>query len=139
MSNTPSDLKKFFIFVLLCLSGGIVFLCSIQRLIPYSGDRNSPFRWVIVGIILTVVTVPSSYWIFTRRKRDATSYTLAKVGFASHLLGYTIIHAMLITYNLVVTPQKLWVHSPLIIWGVILVAHGLLSWRMKEPPEELFP
>lgn len=132
-----SDLIKLSIFVILCFIGGVMLLRFVRTFIPgsYSGP---PFWWLHIGVIVTAMAVPSGYWIFTRWRVDTTR-DLARIGFVFHLLGYTAINAMLIAYNLLITPNRWWFFYPLAGWGLGLAAHGILVWRMKEPPEELFP
>ncbi len=45
-------------------------------------------------------------------------------GFASHLIGYFAVAAMLMVLNLVATPGEQWFVVPVIGWGAVLAIHA---------------
>jgi len=44
--------------------------------------------------------------------------------FAIHLLGYTMVAAVLIVVNLATMPETLWAVLPVVGWGAVLALHA---------------
>lgn len=59
------------------------------------------------------------------------SVPLARVGFRTHLLIYTVFGLLLMSANFMLTPHELWFHWPLLLWGLGMVVHAVISYRRR--------
>lgn len=50
-----------------------------------------------------------------------------KVAFLIHLTAYVVVNLLLITINLMTSPQYYWFIWPLMGWGIGIVFHGLAT------------
>ncbi len=55
-----------------------------------------------------------------------------KIRFFVHLGIYTLVNGLLVTVNLIKTPQNLWFYWPLCGWGIGIVLH---AWRVFSSSE----
>ena len=55
-----------------------------------------------------------------------------KRGFLIHLVVYTLVNAMLITINVLYSPEAVWFFYPLIGWGIGLSIHYLFGVHWLE-------
>ena len=62
----------------------------------------------------------------------------AKKRFSVHLVVYVLVNAMLITINLIYSPEAIWFFYPLIGWGIGISMHYLFGvrWVEKELKEQ---
>lgn len=58
-------------------------------------------------------------------ERDALEFVDDLKGFYTHALLYVVVIVILGVWNLVISPQQLWVHYMAMGWGVGVAAHGL--------------
>lgn len=58
-----------------------------------------------------------------KKYERAKKKVMAIKGFYSHLTVYVLVNIMLITINLMFSPNKIWFIFPLFGWGIGLVSH----------------
>ena len=49
----------------------------------------------------------------------------AKLGFFIHVAVYLVVNGLLLTINLINSPQEYWFQWPLLGWGIGVLFHGL--------------
>jgi hypothetical protein len=61
----------------------------------------------------------------------------AKLGFFAHLGAYALVMTLLVLFNLVRSPERLWFVWPLLGWGVAVIAHavGVFALHRGSPAE----
>lgn len=61
-------------------------------------------------------------------EREARRQVSRLRSFYQHLLVFAVINSGLVAINLVVAPNRLWFHWPLLGWGVWLVLHAVATY-----------
>ena len=57
-------------------------------------------------------------------------------GFVQHLIGYFVVMAVLIAFNLLVTPGQPWFIWPLVAWMAPLAIHAAYAMHLFGKPRE---
>ena len=61
----------------------------------------------------------------TQAYSSAKKRVEAKMGFYTHLSVYVAVILLLAAINFLTSPGAIWVHWPMLGWGIALVLHGL--------------
>ena len=61
----------------------------------------------------------------TKAYQKAKKKVEARLGFKTHLTVYLVVNAILITVNLINSPEYLWFIWPLMGWGIAIFWHAM--------------
>lgn len=97
----------------------------------------------IIGAILVVIILAGlTFWIYrllSHKVNTPGKKSIARFGFYAHAAGYTFINVFITLFNILFDPSHIWFYYILISWGVGLLIHAILAFRVKDEAEDIFP
>lgn len=138
MSIKHWNLLKFFGWVVLWGIAGAVFSNWLRDSFVATYWSGSGFHWLNTAIILIAVGVAGGYWMYAQQTEIRGTKTRLKTALAFHAGAFALILLGVGLYALAEKPiDNKWL-SLMIGWGIIVVGHGILAWRVKRTPEDIF-
>ncbi len=64
-------------------------------------------------------------------RHQAISRSQSKIAFYIHAIAYVLVNTGMATVNLLTTPGNLWFYWPLLVWGIGLLIHGLVTFQLR--------